>query len=81
MNCIVNGVPKNWTYLSDFHFHLFNVCFQKYAVHESWDCGLSYLLLLPSMQQKARLEEALMIIYKMSNLLSCSESLQQVPGS
>ena len=23
MDCIVNGVTKNWTGLSDFHFHLF----------------------------------------------------------
>ena len=23
MDCIVNGVTKNWTALSDFHFHLF----------------------------------------------------------
>ena len=22
MNCIVHGVPKSWTWLSDFHFHI-----------------------------------------------------------
>ena len=22
MDCIVNGVPKGWTQLSDFHFHI-----------------------------------------------------------
>ena len=25
MNCIVYGVPKSWTQLSDFHFHLLNL--------------------------------------------------------
>ena len=39
---------------------------QSMQFHESRDCGLSYLLLLLTMWQRARLEEALMIIYRMS---------------
>ena len=39
---------------------------QSMQFHESRDCCLSYLLLLLTMWQRARLEEALMIIHRMS---------------
>ena len=60
MDCIVHGIAKSWTRLSDFHFHFINVWIgldSTFVLKKVW-MGLTHLL-----KEKYFLKKIILVIY------------------